>query len=62
MNNVLISFSLMGLLIFCGVLIGKFFDVKESYYIPFLAWGLALCIFNLLLDKRLENAYMINIK
>ena len=36
---------------------GNFFDVKEEYYMPYLLWGLALCVFNLILNKNKINIY-----
>tara|TARA_B100000035_G_C20939254_1_gene526702 strand:+ start:762 stop:950 length:189 start_codon:yes stop_codon:yes gene_type:complete len=61
MNNIVISFGLMFILIIAGSLIGTFFDVSPEYYLPFLFWGIALCIFNLILNKNKENIYMKNI-
>tara|TARA_B100000424_G_C22913372_1_gene485928 strand:- start:936 stop:1124 length:189 start_codon:yes stop_codon:yes gene_type:complete len=58
MNNIVISFGIMFILIISGSLIGNFFDVKPEYYLPFLFWGIALCIFNLILTKNKENIYM----
>tara|TARA_B100001057_G_C22009704_1_gene629256 strand:- start:119 stop:307 length:189 start_codon:yes stop_codon:yes gene_type:complete len=61
MKNIVISFVVMFILIIAGSLIGNFFDVKPEYYLPFLFWGIALCIFNMLLKKNKENIYMENI-
>jgi hypothetical protein len=62
MNNVALSFLIMIILITSGYLIGKFFDVSLDYYMPFLLWLLALCIFNMFLDKKHVNVYMKDIK
>mgnify|MGYP006079861755 CR=1 FL=1 len=62
MNNILLSFGLIFLIIITGSVIGKFFDVREDYYLPFLLWGVALCLFNLILDKKKSNIYMKDIK
>jgi hypothetical protein len=62
MNNIALSFLIMTILITSGYLIGKFFDVSLDYYMPFLLWLLALCIFNMFLDKKHVNIYMKNIK
>jgi len=56
--NFFISLGLMFLIIVVGSLIGKFFDIKEHYYIPFIIWGVALCIFNIILEKNHVNIFM----
>jgi hypothetical protein len=58
MYNIIVSLGLIIILIISGVLIGTFFDVKPEYYIPFLIWGIVLCIFNMMLDKETKNIYM----
>jgi hypothetical protein len=58
MNNIALSFLIMFILIISGYLIGSFFDVGLQYYMPFLLWLLALCIFNMFLDKQHVNIYM----
>jgi hypothetical protein len=62
MNNIGLSFLFMFILILSGYLIGKFFDISLEYYMPFLLWLLALCIFNMFLDKQHVNIYMKNIQ
>jgi hypothetical protein len=62
MNNIALSFLIMFILILSGYLIGKFFDITMEYYMPFLLWLLALCIFNMFLDKQHVNMYMQTIK
>jgi hypothetical protein len=52
------SLSLMLVLIFSGYLIGTFFGISLEYYMPFLIWLLALCIFNIFLDKKHVNVYL----
>jgi hypothetical protein len=61
-KNVIISVSLMLVLIFSGYLIGSFFSIGLEYYMPFLIWLLALCIFNIFLDKKHVNVYLKEIK
>jgi uncharacterized membrane protein len=61
-KNVLISISLMLVLIFSGYLIGTFFSIGLEYYMPFLIWLLALCVFNIFLDKQHVNVYLKEIK
>jgi hypothetical protein len=58
MNNTFLSLGIMFLLILSGLLIGNFFDIRPEYYMPFLLWGLALCIFNMILKKNRTNIYM----
>jgi hypothetical protein len=43
---------------FSGYLIGNFFGVGLEYYMPFLVWLLALCVFNIFLDKNHVNVYI----
>ena len=57
-KNIILSVSLMLVLIFSGYLIGKFFGIGLEYYMPFLVWLLALCIFNIFLDKNHVNVYL----
>ena len=57
-NNTLLSLGLMVVLLLSGFLIGKFFDIGMEYYMPFLVWLFALCIFNLFLDKEHVNVYL----
>ncbi len=61
MNNIGFSLLIMTILIISGYLIGKFFGIGLEYYMPFLLWLLALCIFNMFLDKQHVNIYMKNI-
>jgi len=62
MNNITLSFLIMFILIISSYLIGSFLDVGLQYYMPFLLWLLALCIFNMFLDKQHVNIYMKDIK
>lgn len=62
MNNIVISFGLIFLLIIVISMISKFFGIKEIYYIPFIIWGITLCIFNLILEKNHTNIFLKNIE
>ena len=62
MNNIIVSFVIMFITIVCGYTIGTFFDISLTYYLPFLLWIIALCIFNLFLDKEHVNIYLKDIK
>ena len=61
-KNIIISVSLMLILIFSGYLIGTFFSIGLEYYMPFLIWLLALCVFNIFLDKKHVNLYLKEVK
>ena len=61
-TNIVISLVLMFLLIFSGYLIGNFFGIGLEYYMPFLVWLLALCVFNIFLDKNHVNVYIEDIQ
>lgn len=58
MNNIAVSFLIIFILVASGSLIGKFFDISLTYYMPFLLWLVGLCIFNMFLDKQHVNIYM----
>ena len=62
MNNSTLSFLGMIILIFSGYVMGKFFDIGLEYYMPFLLWFLALCVFNMVLDKQHVNIYLKDMK
>jgi hypothetical protein len=61
MNNIGFSLLIITILIISGYLIGNFFGIGLEYYMPFLLWLIALCIFNMFLDKQHVNIYMKNI-
>lgn len=52
------SLGLMFFIVIVGGLIGNFFDIKPYYYIPFIIWGVALCLFNIVLDQYHVNKFM----
>jgi hypothetical protein len=60
MNNIGFSLLIITILIISGYLIGNFFGIGLEYYMPFLLWLIALCIFNMFLDKQHVNIYMKN--
>ena len=62
MFNIAVSFAIMFVTILCGYVIGTFFDVGLTYYLPFMLWIIALCIFNLFLDKEHVNIYLKEVK
>ena len=62
MYNLIISLGGIFMLISVSSLIGRFFDIKEFYYMPFIYWGIALFIFNIFLDKQHQNIFMKNIE
>ena len=62
MFNIAVSFAIMFITILSGYIIGTFFDVGLTYYLPFMLWIIALCIFNLFLDKEHVNIYLKEVK
>jgi hypothetical protein len=58
MNNVLLTFMIMFLSTTTFVLIANFFDISMFFYLPYLIWIIALCIFNIVLDRHHTNIYM----
>ena len=57
LSNITLSIIVMFILIVAGYLISAFFDLEIQYYMPYLLWFLALCIFNMFLDKTHVNIY-----
>ena len=62
LKTILISFGFMFILIITGTAIGDFFDIGHLYYVPFMMWGVALTIINLILFKTRENIYLKDLK
>jgi len=62
MNNFLVS--IFGIIIVTAImsLFGKFFDINLLYYVPFMAWIVAIFIFNMFLEKETHNIFMGDIK
>ena len=62
MNDFLVS--LFGIIIVTSVmsLFGNFFDISLLYYLPFMAWIIAIFIFNMFLEKKTDNLFMSDIK
>ena len=58
MNNILVSCIIIFFLVITFSLIGNFFDIDQLYYLPFILWGMALCIMNMFLEKKHENRFM----
>ena len=59
MNSVLISIIIIILITTIGSLIGNFFDISMFIYMPYIIWGIALCLFNIILEKVHINKFMI---
>ena len=47
MNKIIISLLLISFLCIIGQLIGSFFGIPLSYYMPILIWFIALCLFDI---------------
>ena len=62
MNSIVISIFVVGLITIIGSLIGNFFDISMYIYMPYMIWLIALCIFNIILEKDHVNKFMVNIK
>jgi len=62
MNNFLVS--IFGIIIVISImsLFGRFFDIDVIYYMPFMAWIVAIFIFNMFLEKHSHNIFMKEIK
>ena len=58
MNKFLISCIIIFFLIIIFSLIGNFFDIEQVYYLPFVLWGIGLCIMNMFLEKEHKNIFM----
>ena len=62
MNNFLVS--IFGIIIVISImsLFGRFYDIDVIYYMPFMAWIVAIFIFNMFLEKHSHNIFMKEIK
>ena len=58
MNSVLISFIIIVLIAIIGNLLGNFFDIPFYVYMPYIIWGIGLCLFNIILEKVHNNKFM----
>jgi len=57
MNTIIINIVLIGLITIVGKIFGNFFDIPISYYMPIVIWFVALCIFNMFLEKNHVNIF-----
>ena len=62
MNSTLISIFIIVLLTTIGSLLGNFLDISIYIYMPYIIWGIGLCLFNIILEKTHINKFMIDIK
>ena len=51
MNSKLISIISIILLALVANLLGSFFDISMFIYMPYIIWGIGLCLFNIILDS-----------
>lgn len=58
MNHTIVIFVLISLICAVGRLIGSFFDIPISYYMPVLIWLIALCIFDLVLTRKHKSVFL----
>ena len=40
-----------------GSLLGNFFDISMYIYMPYIIWGIGLCLFNIILEKTHINKF-----
>jgi hypothetical protein len=57
MNTIIINIVLIGLITIVGKIFGNFFDIPISYYMPIIIWFVALCLFNMFLEKNHVNIF-----
>ena len=57
MNKYLLGFGLIFILVSSVSIIGNFFDIQYIYYFPFVMWGIALCIFYMVLPSQHINIF-----
>jgi len=62
MNSIVYSIFFVAVLATVGSLLGNFFDISMYVYMPYIIWLIALCIFNIILEKVHVNKFMVNIK
>lgn len=57
MNSTLISIFIMVLITTIGSLLGNFFDISMYIYMPYIIWGIGLCLFNIILENTHINKF-----
>ena len=62
MNKIIISLLLISFLCIIGQLIGSFFAIPLSYYMPILMWFIALCLFDIFLERQHKNIFFTKIE
>ena len=58
MNSKLISIISIILITSIGSLLSSFFDISMFIYMPYIIWGIGLCLFNLILESQHKNKFM----
>ena len=61
MNSKLISIISIILLALVANLLGSFFDISMFIYMPYIIWGIGLCLFNIILESQHTNKFMVGI-
>jgi len=61
MNSILVSLILIIIISGVGGLLGSFFDIPTYFYLPYIVWGVGLCLLNLVLEKVHKNKFMENV-
>ena len=58
MNSFFISLLLRVIITTVGSLLGNFFDIATYIYMPYIIWGVGVCILNMILEKKHINKFM----
>jgi len=62
MESLTISLISIVLITIVARLIANFFDISALIYMPYIIWLVALCLFNIILEKVHVNKFMEDIK
>ena len=58
MNEFLITSVALFSIITIASLLGRFFSIPLSTYLPFVLWAIAIYLFNIFLNKEHTNSFM----
>tara|TARA_B100000674_G_C37145572_1_gene604154 strand:- start:266 stop:457 length:192 start_codon:yes stop_codon:yes gene_type:complete len=58
MNKTILIICFIAFICIVGRLIGHFFDIPISYYLPIIIWFIALALFDLLLERNHKNTFL----
>lgn len=58
MNKSILIICFIAFICVIGRLIGHFFDIPISYYLPIIIWFIALALFDLFLERKPKSMFL----